>query len=1316
VSDEEQESSTSRRAGGAATGGGMNFQAAVTAIALVHMARGRQLGWLAGLVDDTPVAVHAETGGAGDDIRLILRDGSRVEIQAKKGLRATSELWNAMLALSSGLADGSIDFGLLAVSPTSSRTITNDLARDVVRIGEGRKDQLSPLADRLVGELKALALDPETVCRHLRIQTVHALAADQASIAAAKAELAHLLDDEAQVPTAWNALMSEAGALIERRGGCDLGRLSSALRSLEIRVAAVSAAPLPLLERLTRWTMAANATYSIVGLDRPLSVDDAWIELTAIVREDNLATEQRTLEEALRSYQEWESRSGSRDVRSVDPETLCRFVTKTVLVAGPGMGKTTLLKRIARRYSEDGVPVLKMRLSNVATRMRSGDTFEEAVFSLGLDGSGISPAAARAAGFSNWTLLCDGLDECGALQEEVASGVARFAEGHPGSRILLTTRPIGYRAVHFRDWRHYDLPALSYSDAYASAAKLLEPIVELNHEGTESAWDISRRELFDTPAAKIVGRTPLMLSLAVAIIARGQSLPSTRERLYEAIFSLIDEAPNARMPEPPAPVSVLREFLNLLGWSLTERPLDSIEATQQRCAAWLSEQLDLKPLAATAEVERYVEYWEHVGLVERVGHGHQRVLSFIHKSFGEFAAARHLRSLEVSGRTAALTEIVGKPNWAEVLRFAGLLGLGESVASMLAGTAGSAQIAFAVEIAADAKPPPGYELRRAIFTAAAGVVGGDRRRAALQVGAPLLRAASRFPGEVGPLVGGLLHSQQAWTRLIGWACAVAAGPAHYRLDDLIEALPEVVGSIQPRFRRSLGGGIELGTGGEREIGEAFALGACEEILDRLPEDVADDLVRSALGAEQLATTGFLRLANALVREKGRFYAIGTSRPLRSGLFDVPEGYYEAFVSMWEAIFEAFELPPTTAAEPRDKPPLLHLSAFIEASNMNNVELGDVWGWASDFDRPALRATLTALVHVTRIDVEKLREDLVQARIFVRAGKARRFTSLFELTSQVDPPPPCWTHVRELALKPDAFEAAIRHRAQWVKWIAANLLQELVSKEELAPIVERLMATGRGYTLWAAAGLAAELTPEKATELVLERLSKPLVPGCRHLFPLLAGSRGLDPAVLVKALRAGLLAEDVHTAIAAAELAVAVEPPPSEEALDLLEAAWRHWQEHEEPYPNKGGAVPDSPRAAILKAQWRTRQPGYAAIKPLLTDPRSDVSQYAGEILAKRMATPEGERLALIGDTGAGQISAHHLSQLLKKGVTLDPAERAAAENLLRSPLLSARFQAMALLDERYMSRDRIRSHAQRLSADDDDRIRDRAYSLLESEP
>ena len=164
-----------RVAGGAATGGGINFQAAVSAIAYVYMARGQQLSWLEKVAEDIPVAVDAETGGAGDDIRLLLKSGEIVEAQVKKGLRSGSKLWDSLTGLASAIKAGTINYGVLIVSPTSSNTITEELAKDIVRLGDGRSDNLSQIATQLIAKLNALDLPIVESCKRIRIQTINAL-------------------------------------------------------------------------------------------------------------------------------------------------------------------------------------------------------------------------------------------------------------------------------------------------------------------------------------------------------------------------------------------------------------------------------------------------------------------------------------------------------------------------------------------------------------------------------------------------------------------------------------------------------------------------------------------------------------------------------------------------------------------------------------------------------------------------------------------------------------------------------------------------------------------------------------------------------------------------------------------------------------------------------------------------------------------------------------------------------------------------------------------------------------------------------------
>jgi hypothetical protein len=102
----------------------MNFQAAVTAIAAIQLARGMPLHWLDGIAEDIPAALCAEAGGAGDDINIQFRNETIAEAQIKRGLAAGARLWEPLIGLSKAINAGKISYGILAVSPTSRRAVS----------------------------------------------------------------------------------------------------------------------------------------------------------------------------------------------------------------------------------------------------------------------------------------------------------------------------------------------------------------------------------------------------------------------------------------------------------------------------------------------------------------------------------------------------------------------------------------------------------------------------------------------------------------------------------------------------------------------------------------------------------------------------------------------------------------------------------------------------------------------------------------------------------------------------------------------------------------------------------------------------------------------------------------------------------------------------------------------------------------------------------------------------------------------------------------------------------------------------------------
>ncbi|ULJ73011.1 NACHT domain-containing protein [Rhizobium gallicum] len=1031
-----------------------------------------------------------------------------------------------------------------------------------------------------------------------------------------------------------------------------------------------------------------------------------------------------SFEEALRLYHSWDERSHRRDAISVNPETIGRFIPRTVLVAGPGMGKTTLLKRIARRYSEDMVPVLRVRLTSVASRMLRGDTFEEAVFDLGLDGSGVSSADARAAGFRNWLILCDGLDECGHLQRDVAEGVARFAAGHRNCRVLVTTRPVGYRRQHFADWRHYDITSLDMFSARANAERLLEAIVPPGSPMHENATEICGVEFADDTAARKLCRTPLLMALSVAVLFRGAKLATSRERLYEQIFELVNEVPGSKNAVPPAPSVVLHRFLDILGWQIAVEPLAPIKMTLERCALELSKAMGTTPLVAAADVERVAEFWLTVGMIERVGHGSEQALTFIHKSFGEFTAARFLKSMSLAEQGAVVVAHSDSPSWAEVLRLAGMLGMADVVSRHLLGEIGEPvpleRLTFAVEMTAEANPPPTAELRNRIQDAAWSIVESDRRRQALRVGWPLVAASRRFPEEIGTIAARHLHARNPWSRLVAWACVVTAGPSYYALDELMHTLVETVDAVYPVVRSSIGRGYQLDRTKQSEIVQHLALEACAQIIDRAPVSVADMIVPKVLTNENLGSMGFLSKASIMMKLKGRAYQVGGVQAIPSMTSRYLEGYADyaaANLKMFEEVFGALGFTPVEPSSYSDNAPLrklLHLSAFISSTQMHKVVASDVWGWTRPFDHPATTEVLRGFVEVSGIDKIKLREDAVDALLFLRSEEGAKDHFMLRSTVDVDPPEVQWSNAASLGLDIDLVERAISHPSQWIKYIAANLLKAISNRAELAQSVERLFTTGRKATLWAASGLAKELGREEALPLILKRLASPMVPGCEYLFELLEELRPDHSDDFFGIIRSGLFATDVDVAVSAANLVLKVVRADDTALLAILEQAYSYWLVNEKPYPVDNGVIPRSPRATLIQAMAILRPLRYTELSSYLADPRTDVTHVALPLLVDYMRSQGSDRRQFFEDIDRELVPASNLREVLDAGITLDDVDLVAVETMLNSAYGSVRYAGLAVLTDRYLDRERIIRHATRMTHDSEQQIRDRAFGILDS--
>lgn len=1320
-----RQESAKRVAGGAATGSGMNFQAAVTAICFVRMVRGSALGWLDGLTQDIPVAVSAETGGPGDDIRVDLAGGKIIEIQVKRGLKKGKDLWQAITSLAHGLTNGEIDFGVLAVCPSSSQTLRRELARDIRRLGDGLTDGMSVIGRDLMAKLEAAGLAPRNVCSRLRLVTISALAgADAGSIDAAKAELGHLCAQRDQIDNAWLALEADAHALIEHRGRRDLTVIVQCLRAMQITLTNDhGAGPAVLLERLTHWNFEAQATFSIVGSRKRLEIDRDWIALTALVRRDAAKpeTDGGDLADALKAYHDWERLSRDRDSQSANPETLGRFVKRGVIVAGPGLGKSTLLKRIVRRYSEDGIPVLRVRLASVAASMRGGMPFEDAVFRHGLDGSGLTADEVRRAGWSNWLLLGDGLDECGDLQHEVAEGVERFARGYPASRILVTTRPVGYRAAHFAEWRHYDLAPLDPSHAATHVAELLEALSDEHQQG--GFGKIAADQLKNREIREIVGRTPLLLGMAAAVLASGRDLGSTRETLFGQIFALVDDIPRRSLSKP-AGDAVLNRMLDILAWHLTAEPLLPCREMERLCAADLAAETGDPVLKVADLAQSTLAYWEDAGLIERVGSGTVQVYGFVHKCLGEFAAARRLCELPEPRQFEALQQCMADSAWNEVLRFAGLRGPADQVAAQIAGLPAQSpdladKLAYGARLLAEVPERITATTRGSLLARIFELVAENREPKTVRLGMSLIAIAKLFPDDIARLAASVRQAPHVWAKLVAWNCLAAAGPQFYEIHDLVTSIETAISAGSIGMEPSLGGGMMLRGGESGALSAELAVVAALDIAARCDRAAAETVISRIFNLLTRHNSDFVRRAQALIDQEGWSVTIERESRTFKG-FDLGGDWDKAQLRGDRFILSALAGDEIEEAEFDEFTRLLNLSAFVQMSKMSEVPASDVWAWTRTFDPASVTHVIQIFAAISGIDPADLRSEAARAKFILQASEQKPENErwpfrLLHLLETVDPPAPDWKAARGRNADFAMIEAATYHPSHWVVWIAANLLENGLDGPELEACVERLYRDGQGLTLWAAAGMASELPAATGISLTLTQLARPLRRGSQYMFAQLSDwSAPLTPE-LMGVLEAGLFADEVQIACAAADLAEHFAQQSSEAfaamgGTALVDRAWQHWLEHEEPYPQSGGPIPNSPRAALTRALISLGGDS-DVIDRARSDSRSDVRDIAKVRFRELvLATPEAVD-AFLTDIENAKLPPHDLAAILRQKSELTPRQIERIEAFLGSPLDSLRFNAMGILDACYLTDEAIAAHAERLHLDPNRQVSERAAGL-----
>jgi HEAT repeat protein len=371
-----------------------------------------------------------------------------------------------------------------------------------------------------------------------------------------------------------------------------------------------------------------------------------------------------------------------------------------VVLGGPGSGKTTFVKRLARSFA----------LGEAEARARYPDipwcfpvAVAAAVFATGRAGEALLPflrqKLARAGGPAletafdrHWAagrclVLVDGLDEIADAGDRVAcAGEAdKLIAACGANRVVVSSRPVGYRQCRLAApagvrLTHTRLTPLGPEDVEAFAYRWHEAYDRAAHrehpQPAQARLDAAAllAEIRGNPQVADLARNPLMLTIVALIKHQQITLPDRRAQLYETVLNtLIISWNRARNLEGiPLGVPLSQEETRKV-WAAVAHAMHA-KNTGTVTRSWLMDELTALITASTGDefgatqaAEGYLKVAsEGVGLLEARG---ANAFAFLHQTFQEYLAARHLTRSSKKA-IAEITAVCHDPRWHEVVRLA----------------------------------------------------------------------------------------------------------------------------------------------------------------------------------------------------------------------------------------------------------------------------------------------------------------------------------------------------------------------------------------------------------------------------------------------------------------------------------------------------------------------------------------------------------------------------------------------------------------------------------------------------------------------
>lgn len=412
-----------------------------------------------------------------------------------------------------------------------------------------------------------------------------------------------------------------------------------------------------------------NSHITIIGLGKQLPIERTWVQLQLIRREDllKMETSKNDKETMLTAYHEY----SSRDKDVYDVETVLETGRKTVVLAGPGMGKSTLCRKLLFIAVKRGCRSIKVSLMDVAGYIRTGQSFDEALRSAMVQSLDFQLGKEDVEGQFEFLFL-DGLDECGDIRRKVAQEISAWSAGHQSVKIVVTSRPIGYDFLPLEDFEHLEIQTLNPDHLNSYVEKILE---ELEPENLESCIVWFEKQLIQRKIRDLACRSPLLLGFLLQMSIRKQFFGQYRCELYEQILMEWLQR-SSRVNEKRISESELLRGIEIIAFYMLNHVDEMYQGvyTKSKIVEYVGtcfeEELECRKLVGRQKAEICVDFWSERGILDRsYFQGEERYL-FLHLNIGEFLAGKYISQMTEISKQEWINSHYRLSIWHESIRMA----------------------------------------------------------------------------------------------------------------------------------------------------------------------------------------------------------------------------------------------------------------------------------------------------------------------------------------------------------------------------------------------------------------------------------------------------------------------------------------------------------------------------------------------------------------------------------------------------------------------------------------------------------------------